>query len=120
VEPCAPPPHVLDYAPPFCDSCQSSKHDTNCCPYVIAMASRLEHLEHAMNNYSESIENMTRAFMDQFSGLVSDHVERTMHVSHETDLKVGPTILNGCLLGNCESPYPLIPEVQADTHLSDF
>jgi len=88
VEPCAPPPQVLDYAPPFCDSCQSFKHDTNSCPYVIAMAFRLEHLEHEMNNYSESIENTTRAFMEQFLGLVRDCVESIMCISHETDLRV--------------------------------
>ena len=83
------------------------------------MASILEHLEHEMNNYRESMENMTRTFMNQFLGLVRDYVECTMLISHEADL-VGPTIPEGCLSGGCESPYPFIPEFQVDTHLSNF
>jgi len=84
------------------------------------MAFRLEHVEDEMNNYRESIENMTRAFMNQFSRLVRDHVESTMPISHETNLRVGPPIREGCLLGDCESPYPFIPKFQVDAHLSDF
>jgi len=43
-----------------------------------------------------------------------------MPVLHETDLRVGPTIPKGCLLGDFESSYPFSPEFQVDTHLSDF
>jgi len=64
VEPCAPRPQVLDYAPPFCDSSQSSEHDTNSCFHVIVVASRLEQLEYKVNTYRESMENMTCTFMD--------------------------------------------------------
>jgi len=83
------------------------------------MASILEHLEHEMNNYRESMENMTRTFMNQFLGLVRDYVECTMLISHQADL-IGPTIPEGCLSGDCESPYPFILEFQVDTHLSHF
>ena len=109
VEPCAPPLQVLDYTPLSCDSCQSYEYDTNFCPPVIAVAYRLEHLDHEMNNSREYMENMIRTFMDQFSGLVRDDVESTMPISHEIDLTIGPTLPKSCLLGDCESLYPFIP-----------
>jgi len=88
VEACALPPRVLDCAHSLCDSCQSTEHDTNSCPHVIAMASRLNQLEHEMNTYRESMENMTCAFMNRFFELVKVHIESTMFVLLETDLRV--------------------------------
>ena len=38
----APPPQSLEYAPPFCDSCQSYDHDTNSSLHVIFMNFRLQ------------------------------------------------------------------------------
>jgi len=52
------------------------------------MTSRLEQFEHEMKNYKESMENMTGAFMDQFSKLVKSYAENTMPVLDETNLRV--------------------------------
>jgi len=98
VKSCAPFPKLLEYASPFCDSCQSSDHGTNSCPYVIFLASRLQQLEHEMKTCRESMENLIYALMDQFSLLVKRHVESTMPVLHETNLRIGPTISKGYLL----------------------
>jgi len=39
---------------------------------------------------------------------------------HETNLRVGPPMLEGCSLGDSESLYPFSPKFQVATHLSDF
>jgi len=63
----APPSQFLEYASSLCDSCQSSDHDTNLCPRIIFMVSRLEQLGYKMKNYRESREDMTFTLVYQFS-----------------------------------------------------
>ena len=63
---------------------------------------------------------MTCAFIDQFSELVKDHVESIMPTLHRTYLMVEPSTPDGCLIGNFESSFLLIPKVHINTHLCDF
>ena len=53
------------------------------------------------------MENVTRTLIKQFSKLVKGYVERTMPLSDDTDLSVGPTTPEGYLLGDFKSFYPL-------------
>ena len=106
MEACAAPPQSLEHVPPLYDFCQSSDHDTNSCAHEIFMVSKLDR---EVKNYREFMENMTCRLIDQFSKLVKSHAENTMRVLHETKLRVGPTIPEGCLLDNFESPYPFSP-----------
>ena len=71
------------------------------------MAVKLELPKNEITNCRESMERMTCTFMEQFLELAKSHLESTILVSHETGLRVGLTVREGCLLGNFESPYPL-------------
>jgi len=64
------------------------------------MVSGLGKLAHEMKNYRESMKNMTSTLIDQFLELAKGHVESTMPILHETDLKVGPTTPESSLLGD--------------------
>ena len=74
------------------------------------MASRLENLDHRMKNYKEFMENITCVFMNQLSELVKSNLWSTVPILHETDLSIGPTMPEGCLLSDFESPYSFSPE----------
>ena len=63
---------------------------------------------------------MTRILIYHFSELVKGHVQITMPVSHGTDLRVGPTTLEECLLGDFESSYSLSSNFEISTALCDF
>ena len=67
----------------------------------------LDNLGMKWKTHSKSVENLSCAFMDQFSKLVKSHVESIMLILHETDVKVGPTVCKGYLLGDFESLYHL-------------
>lgn len=73
-----------------------------------------------MKCYKQSMENMTRTLIDQFSELVKGHVDDIVPVSQGIDLRVGPTTPEGCLLGDFEFSYPLSSKSLADTLLCDF
>ena len=98
---------ILLCVPVLCDCCYSSDHNAKSCPHVTFIDSRIGQIKYKIKSNKESMENMIRTLMDQFSQFVKGYIESTMPVSHDTNLRAKPTTLEDCLLGNLETPYPL-------------
>jgi len=47
-----------------------SNYNAKCCPHVTSIDSKFYEIEQELKSYKESMENMTRTLIDQFSELV--------------------------------------------------
>jgi len=70
VQSCTPSPQSFEFIPPLWDSSQSFDHDTEFCPHVISMDSRLKQLKQEMKNYRKSMEKITSTLIEHCTCVV--------------------------------------------------
>jgi len=86
-------------APILCDYYYCSDHDTDCCPHVTFMDSRIDQIEQKMKRYEDCVMNMTRWHIHQFSDLVKGLVESTLRPTLRQDL-LDPRVICWAILSS--------------------